>query len=250
MTDSPIARCACIDPYDRVRWTWTERVALTACVDVSPSRWIMGSELPWPQLVAFGPSGFTAYARLRFLSDPTHEGQVEADADVANGEVEQLRTLFDVLAAHTRTPHDCYFCLWEGSGDIVDHDFSVPADDIGTFTYQDPHAQPAPVPEHALPPPLPGPRVNVPNRSYYLFQGALSDAGDWAVPEGWPAQPRLDITSIAFAWPADRTWCVANDVDPHWAGIGANAAVIDQLVADPRLDVVPADPSAEQPTYR
>lgn len=227
-------------------------MALTPCSDLSPADWIVSSELPWERLVGFGPSGFAAYARLRFLPDPAFDGQSENDveADPDQGDDERLRMLFEVLAAHTGTPHDCYFCLWEGSGDIVDHDFSVPADDIATVTHLDPLARPGLVPEHTQPPPLPGPRVHVPHRSYYLFQGALSDAGDWAVPKGWPAQPWLDVIDIAFAWPADRTWCVANDVDPHWAGIGADTLVIDQLVADPRLDVVRADPSQEQPAYR
>jgi len=166
---------------------YVERMALTACVDVSPARWIVTSELPWQQLVGFGPAGFGAYARLRFVSDPTREGQAEADAEVINGEAQQLRTLFDVLAQHTRSPHDCYFCVWDGSGGIVEHGFSVPANDIDAVPDRDPHAQPAPVPEQALPPPLPGPRVDVPNRSYYLFQGALSEAGDWTTPAGWPA---------------------------------------------------------------
>jgi len=54
----------------------------------------------------------------------------------------------------------------------------------------------------------------------------------------------------AFVWPADHAWFVASDIDPHWAGIGADTRVINQLVADPRLDVVPADPRAAQPAYR
>lgn len=48
----------------------------------------------------------------------------------------------------------------------------------------------------------------------------------------------------------DRAWCVASDVDPHWAGIGAPSDVIDALVADENLDAVRADPDAEQPRYR
>jgi hypothetical protein len=43
---------------------------------------------------------------------------------------------------------------------------------------------------------------------------------------------------------------VANDVDPHWAGIGADAALVEQLIADPRLDVIAADPAGDQPAYR
>jgi hypothetical protein len=68
--------------------------------------------------------------------------------------------------------------------------------------------------------------------------------------ERWPGQPGLHMPDLAFIWPADRAWCVANDVDPHWAGIGADVSAIDQLLADPRLDVVPADPREDQPSYR
>jgi hypothetical protein len=50
----------------------------------------------------------------------------------------------------------------------------------------------------------------------------------------------------AFIWPADRAWCVANAVDPHWAGIGADVSAIDELLADPRLDVVRANPKARE----
>ena len=59
----------------------------------------------------------------------------------------------------------------------------------------------------------------------------------------------LDMPDPAFIWPADHAWCIANDVDPHWIGIGADTPAIDQLVAHPLLDVVPADPRQEQPYY-
>ena len=76
--------------------------------------------------------------------------------------------------------------------------------------------------------------------------GPLADAGGWGDEFcSHPASPY----EPAFVWPADHAWCVANDVDPHWAGIGSNATVIGQLVADTRLDAVAADPSEEQPNY-
>jgi hypothetical protein len=52
-----------------------------------------------------------------------------------------------------------------------------------------------------------------------------------------------------LVWPADHAWCIANDVDPHWAGIGASVAAIDELLADPRLDIVRDDPGQAQPYY-
>jgi hypothetical protein len=182
-------------------------VTLTPCSDLSPADWIATSELPWQRLVGFGPAGFAAYARLRFLPDPAFEGQSENDAEAGDrDDREQLRTLFEVLATHTRTPEDCYCCLWDGYGDPLSHR---------------------------------GPKVVVPERAYYLFRGPLDEAG-----------AARDLPGPAFVWPADHAWCVAADVDPHWAGLGADALVIDQLVADPRLDVVPADPNRTQPAYR
>ena len=52
-----------------------------------------------------------------------------------------------------------------------------------------------------------------------------------------------------FLWPADQAWCIANDVDPHCAGIGATSTAVDHLLASPGVDVVPTDARAEQPYY-
>lgn len=221
-------------------------MALTPCSDLSPADWIVSSELPWQRLVTFGPAGFAAHARLRFLPDPAFDGQNENDAETDQTDNEQLHILFDMLATHTRTPHDCYFCLWDGYGDIYGGDAVAVfgASDDGT-------PQPAPTVAPAFPPHvLDGPKVVVPHRDYYLFHGPLQDAGDWGAAEMWPGQPRLDMAGPAFAWPADHAWCVTRDIDSHWAGIGADTLVIDQLIADQRLDVIPADPGQEPPAYR
>lgn len=49
---------------------------------------------------------------------------------------------------------------------------------------------------------------------------------------------------------ADHAWRLAKDVDPHWAGIDGTRALITRLITDSRLDVVPADPTQDQPLYR
>ncbi|MGH3452841.1 MAG: hypothetical protein ACRDP2_00400 [Nocardioidaceae bacterium] len=184
---------------------------------MSPAAWIAGSELPWQRLVAFGPSGFEAYARLRFLPDPVYAGQSEADVDEdAPPEHDLLRTALDVLTQHTGTSDECYFCLWDGWGLTVEPD---------------------------------GPKVVVPGRAYFLFRGSLSSFGDWGAADLSPGLPRSYMPDPAFIWPADHAWCVAKDVDPHYAGIGAAAAAIDDLLAEPSLDVVPADSHQEPPHY-
>jgi hypothetical protein len=212
-------------------------VALTPCTDLSAAAWITGSDRRWDTLVTFGPAGLPAYARLRFIPDPAHPGQREADVDLPGGrltETAQLRAALDTLARHTRTPQDCWFCLWDG-------------------WYSDLHGGAASgSPGRTLPPSvLEGPKVVVPERAFYLFRGALADLGDWGADPRTPDGPRLPMPpSPAFIWPADHAWCVADDVDPHWAGIGAGTAAIDELIADPRLDVVRADPDDEPPAYR
>ena len=182
-------------------------MALVPCTDLSAADWLVDSELPWHQLVGFGPEGFAAYCRLRFLPDPTFAGQEEADVDNEGlpSDGERLRLVLRTLARHTRTPQDWFFCLWDGWSD---------------------------------PPEPRGPLVVVPYREYFLFRGSLADwdaTGIWHEP--------------AFVWPADRAWCVARDVDPHWAGIGATREAVGELLADARVDVVPADPGAVQPFY-
>ena len=83
--------------------------------------------------------------------------------------------------------------------------------------------------------------------SYVLLRGAAADLTGSA--GGWPDQPDLLPVHPAFVWPADHAWCFVSDVDPHWAGIGADRGVIDRLVANTRFDVVRADPEERQPTY-
>ncbi|GAB2587095.1 hypothetical protein Aab01nite_50650 [Paractinoplanes abujensis] len=211
-------------------------MALVPQSDLSPATWLTTDARPWHEQVTFGPGGLPAYARLRFIPDPAYAGQSETDADTDTdtdedgpSETDQLRTVLETLARYTTTPGDCYYCLWEGWGTDIWGDHRI-----------------AP----AFPPAvLNGPRVELPHRSYFLFRGPLTDFAQWGAADMWPGQPRFGMPDPAFMWPADHAWCIARDVDPHWAGIGAPTTAIAELIADPRIDVVPADPAQPQPAY-
>lgn len=85
-------------------------MALTPSCDISAADWIAARDQPWQRVAEFGPPGFAAYARLRFLPDPAFEGQSENDVDLPAdmpSETAQLRVVLGVLAQHTRTPDDC-----------------------------------------------------------------------------------------------------------------------------------------------
>jgi hypothetical protein len=193
-------------------------VSLTPCSDLSAADWITGSDLPWQQLVTFGPRKFRTYARLRFLPDPTsaelREPSLGSDAP---DEYDLLGIALEVLGEHTRSPGAVYFCVWDGWE-------TTPA-------LRD------------------APKVEVPARSYFMFRGALADFGTWRGPDMAPIRPGNHAPLPAFIWPSDHAWCIANDVDPHYAGIGCSPEAIAQLLAHPALDVVPADPSEQQPHY-
>ena len=221
--------------------------------DLSSAQWIVQSDVPWLRLVTFGPAGFEAAARLRFLPDPAFQGQSENDVqpDDDRSDVERIQLLLELLGAKSRTPNDCYFCLWDGYGELY-----APSPISAARRHADrasnleePSARPglAPV-SFAAPPVLAAPKLVLPYRAYYLFRGALAESGEW----GSRVQGRSGAVFVpppAFVWPADHAWCIANDVDPHWAGISASQAIIDELVAAPSLDVVPTDPDGVQPSY-
>jgi hypothetical protein len=227
-------------------------MALTLCSDLSPAAWLVTSSLPWDRLVTFGPAGLEAYARLRFLPDPAYEGQSENDAvDDSPSAADRLRTLLQRLAPHTTSPDDCYCCLWDGWGELYGRSTTALPDLVMRTDQPAGGVQPAGWAPAPCPTPSDdAPKVVVPNRAYYLFHGSLTEAGDWGAANPWLSPDRLHMPEPAFVWPADHAWCIANDVDPHWAGIGADKLVIDRLVSDSRLDVVPANPDAEQPSYR
>jgi hypothetical protein len=203
-------------------------VSLSICSDLAAAGWIVASDVSWERLVTFGPAGFPAYARVRFIPDPSYPGQAETQANLgaSPGEVEQWRALLQLLATETSDPSDCYFGLWDGWG------FPEAEQRWPTF---------------GVPP-----GARFPARAFFLFHGALADAEIWGPPAAAGIWGRPEFSrggTPAFVWPSDHTWCVAADVDPHWAGIGATAATIQRLLADHRLDAVTADPGSAQPTY-
>jgi hypothetical protein len=79
-----------------------------------------------------------------------------------------------------------------------------------------------------------GPRVELPGRNYVLFVGPLG-----ALPCLMDAQ---DDHSPNLWWPDDRAWCVATEIDLAWTYVGGSAALISDVLANPRLEAQPASP--------
>ncbi len=221
--------------------------------DVSEAAWFATLDEPWTQLSCLGPSGFERYARLFHPlpeSADVTDAQALADLEGDLPDPELLR-LVDVLARHTSTADDCFFALWEGYGDIhggtaVSVLTQAPRGLFGRLLRRR-NAWAVPP---AFPPDVLGaPRVSIPNRSFLLFAGPLTEAGQWGAAEVMPGWPRR-INSPNLMWPADHAWFVATEIDQPWTGIGGSAALLTDLLSDDRLDVQPTELSEHPPYWR
>ena len=199
------------------------------CSDLAAAQWITAGDEHWWDLVTLGPTGFPAYARLRFIPDPAYAGQSEHEGACQNGalqddapsESEQLRIAVEVLLQHASSPTEGYLLMWDGWGE---------------------DQFPAPV--------LRTPRVVTTGREYYLCKVSLPDLVSGAVEDWWEAETGCPMPNPAFIWPSDRAWCITSDVDPHWAGIGADQAVINTFLTESRLDVVRVEANEKLPFYQ
>lgn len=238
---------------------WTDRVRLLS--DVSAAAWIAERlDSSWRTIAGVVPTGFEAYARIlhpvqagdgppstwRRVAEatgrtlhPTAQWHALIDADspydrdsalwqegqpdIGNLAPESLLELCDVLARHTTTPEHCYFAMWEGWGYL--HGARV------LFTYEGVlPSSPVLTPDE-----LATPRLQLPGRAYHLFQGPAAAMGDLVRHDGaeWPTQ------SPALFWPADRTWCVATEIDFDSTLVGASAVAVADLLAVPGLETLP-----------
>jgi hypothetical protein len=137
--------------------------------------------------------------------------------------------LAEVLRAWTGTPEQCWFCLWDGYGWDNIH--------LMTPVGESPVRLPDPIP----PPVRRGSRVHLPNRDYLLYAGPVEAVLETAGLAG-------DEQTANLWWPADHAWCVASEIDLAWTYVAGPAGLIERLVADERLETLPAGP--EDPLTR
>ena len=78
-------------------------------------------------------------------------------------------------------------------------------------------------------------RVRLPGRDYLLRRGPIEAAS--ALSSGHRSAPEV---SPNLWWPDDRAWFVATEIDYMWTYVGGPQEVIDAVLADPRLEALPA----------
>ena len=118
----------------------------------------------------------------------------------------ECRALVETLRGFTATPSNCYFCLWEGYGNI------------DTRLYPDDS------------------RVRAPGRDYLLFRGPLDAIMAFIDRDGafpfWGDSPNI-------WWPEDRAWCVATDIDLYDTYVGGGRECVGAVLNNPKLEALP-----------
>ncbi len=122
---------------------------------------------------------------------------------------DECAAVAEVLAHHTATPDDSWFCMWEGYGTA--------------WTVLNRLAERAP-------------RVALEHRRCLLFRGPVRAA------TAFRSEPFFQ--SPTLWWPADRAWCVASELDIYSTYVSATADAVRALVDHPQLETVAC--SAEQ----
>ena len=199
--------------------------------DVSHADWFVRSEADWNVLATQGPPGFEAYATVRF--DDGESATYRSDDEV-------MAHVVALAAAHTRTPDDVFFGLWDGWGELTDAGrayTTLRGNWLRDLWFRPTPPRIRPAFDDDV---LAAPKVDLRgDRAYLLFRGPAASVGDWgARPYGTDVERTLPPASIT--WPADRAWFIAADVDPSWMGVGGSQALVDAILADPGLDASPA----------
>jgi hypothetical protein len=114
--------------------------------------------------------------------------------------------LVEVLRSQTKTSELCWFCVWDGFGDL---DLSGVSE-----------------------------RVWHPGRSYALYRGPKEKAlAPLSIgPNGYSPSYRH---SPNLWWPDDRAWTVATEIDYAWTYVGGSTGLIESVLATEGVEALP-----------
>lgn len=225
---------------------------------VTDADWVAARLAPFEahRVTSVVPSGFTGYARvLHPAEDPDHGERLVRWREVAAwsstelGSGTQFHTialpssqpegpapwsgqgphqgslypgdavvLAGILRRFTSVPERCSFLLWDGYGFTGPKRGDRSSDGLA-----------APMPRSLRR----GLRTHLPERDYLCYTGPVEAISAPAVLVG-------DGQCANLCWPADRSWCVASEVDLAWTYIAGSIELVEALCADGRIEALSA----------
>ncbi len=184
-----------------------------------------GGPATWSDVAAF--TGSHEHALMQFGAISRTPEWPGTEPEEGNLSPDRLERLCDVLDHHTPAEAECFFALWEGYGWV--------------------HGSPGVVivgSDEVVPPAFPPEVLNGPRlrhwggRDYLVFRGGLRAASEM----GWRRDEWFDPQSPNLFWPADRSWCVATEIDFDSTLVAGSAELVDDVLAHPELEAWPVGP--------
>lgn len=164
--------------------------------------------------------------------DPLSGRSSDVDPEQGNLDPISVAALYAVLRRAT-VGSPTFHAFWVGWGGLHRESVTV-------FDFVDRGRSHAPADADLPFPPsiVDGPELRLPGREYLVFTGAL-DPSLFERRTGstfWPQSPNL-------SWPADRSWCIATEVDFDSTLIGGSHDLIDAVLASADLEAMPVTAS-------
>jgi hypothetical protein len=185
-------------------------------------RWV---DVSWSEIAA--ANGRTVRAEMQWPnissvwedSEQQAPGLWDQEPDVGTLPRTHAAILSDLLAAHTATPDQVWYCVWAGWGGLKFHP-------VGQAILTSRRSLRL---RRRVQPPPPAPCVQLPSREYYLLSGPISGVNEsLEEPPFW--------RSANLWWPDDRAWCVATEIDFASTYVGGSKDLILELIQHPELE--------------
>jgi hypothetical protein len=219
-----------------------------------PARDSEFNPVSWADVAAWSGREAHSHAQFMHLSRPKPGFGVgpkpwSVDPDDGDPGDEVLSPLRQILARHTQTPDQCWFCLWEGWGQLNEgaSGVQIALSPDSTETREEVIERLGIWTGAAIPPEVIAlPRVELPQRDYFLLSGPLNAIVDremvaGASDEGHPGIEFVSQPPSIF-WPEDKSWCVATEIDLDSTFVAGSAELIADVLDDPSLETWPARP--------
>jgi hypothetical protein len=164
-----------------------------------------------------------------------HETWDDGAPDLGNLDPAALAVLVDVLAPATGE-QECFHALWDGWGWIRGgSSVAIMVATDGPGEPEPPQIEPG-VPADVLA----LPRLRRPDRKYLLFRGPLRAALEMGRrTDAFGFEPQ----SPSLIWPADRSWCVATEIDFDSTLVGGSTELVAAVLDAPGLEAWPVTPA-------
>ncbi|MDQ1571614.1 MAG: hypothetical protein QOF79_2288 [Actinomycetota bacterium] len=157
-----------------------------------------------PSVGQYLPLSGARFARVMNVS----KTGIAEDIETGTIDVEVAAALATILRAHTSTPADCYFLVWEGYGPLLPG-----VRDGATVTLE-------------------------PNREMHVLAGDLSDGAESI------EEPPFARTALWWI-PADGAWLVGNDIYGASVYVAASESAIAAILASEELESHAVEPTDE-----